>query len=87
MPNLDPWIKQYDENEPIKVEEDNSKFETYLLSYITECQKTIERNSHQHPTFLEHYQNVIEMIDWWTFDRENEDKGNSKNCNMCGFTS
>jgi len=27
------------------------------------------------------------MIDWWTFDRKNEDKGNSKNCNMCGFTN
>ena len=25
------------------------------------------------------------MIDWWTFDRENEDKGNSKNCNMLWF--
>jgi hypothetical protein len=66
MPNLDPWIKQY-ESEPTTITEEevgNSKFENYLLSYRDECQKTIERNSHQHPTFLERYQKIIEMIDW-----------------------
>jgi hypothetical protein len=42
----------------------NSKFENYLLSYRDECQKTIDRNSHQHPTYLERYQKIIEMIDW-----------------------
>ena len=47
----------------------------YLLFVRTECQKTIERNSHQYPIILEYYQNIIEMIDWWTFDRENEEKG------------
>ena len=66
MPNLDPWIKQYDSEPPTVTEEEvgNSKFENYLLSYRDECQKTIERNSHQHPTFLERYQKIIEMIDW-----------------------
>ena len=60
MPNLDPWIKQYD-NDPITVED--SKFENYLLSYRDECQKTIDPNSHQHPTYLERYQKIIEIID------------------------
>ena len=48
-----------------------NKFENYLLFVRTECQKAIERNSHQNPTFLEHYQMIIEIIDWWTFFREN----------------
>jgi hypothetical protein len=93
MPNRDPWINQYENDQGINtiatttLEEEKNKFENYLLFVRTECQKTIERNSHQHPAFLEHYQNIIEMIDWWTFDRENEDKVNSRNCNMCGFTN
>jgi hypothetical protein len=64
MPNLDPWINQY-ENDQITIGEEveNNKFENHLLSIKTECQKTIERNSHQHPTFLERYQKIIEMID------------------------
>ena len=49
---------------PLKEEEENSKFENFLLSYRMECQKTIERNSHQHPTYLERYQKIIEIIDW-----------------------
>ena len=93
MPNRDPWIKQFENDQIINtiatttLEEEKNKFENYLLFVRTECQKAIERNSHQHPTFLEHYQNIIEMIDWWTFDRENEDKVNSRNCNICGFTN
>ena len=63
MPNLDPWINQ-SEIDQITEEEGKSKFENYLLSYRDECQQTIERNSHQHPTFLERYQKIIEMIDW-----------------------
>ena len=63
MPNLDPWINQ-SEIDQITGEEGKSKFENYLLSYRDECQQTIERNSHQHPTFLERYQKIIEMIDW-----------------------
>jgi len=66
MPNLDPWIKQYDENDRFRAieqeEEVNSKFENYLLFYRDECKKTIERNSHQHPTFLQRYQKIIEIM-------------------------
>jgi len=95
MPNLDPWINQFENDQGITTiattttleEEEKNKFENYLLFVRTECQKAIERNSHQNPTFLEHYQNIIEMIDWCTFDRKNEDKGNSKNYNMCDFTN
>jgi hypothetical protein len=96
MPNLDPSINQFENDQGITtiattttttLEEEINKFENYLLFVRTECQKAIECNSHQNPTFLEHYQNIIEMIDWWTFDREKEDKGNSKICNMCGFTN
>ena len=50
--------------------------------------KNIVDNSHHHPTFLEQqYQNIIEMIDYWTFDTENEEKGNSRNYNTCGSTN
>jgi hypothetical protein len=67
MPNLDPWKNKYENDLFITTEEQekkaNSKFENYLLSYRDECQKTIERNSHQHPTFLQRYQKIIEMID------------------------
>jgi hypothetical protein len=52
------------------LEEEKNKFENYLLFVRTECQIAIERNSNQHPTFLEHYQKIIEMIDWWTFDKK-----------------
>jgi hypothetical protein len=82
MSNLDVWINQFENDQGITtiatttLEEEKNKFENYLLFVKTECQKTIERNSRQHPTFLEHYQKIIEMIDS-TFDRENEDKGNS----------
>ncbi|HSF51154.1 MAG TPA: hypothetical protein VLA74_10380 [Nitrososphaeraceae archaeon] len=68
MPNLDPWINQYENDQQIITittiaeKATNSKFENHLLSVKTECQKII--NSHQHPTFLERYQKIIEMIDW-----------------------
>ena len=93
MPNLDLWINLFENDQRITtiatttLEEEKNKFENYLLFVRTECQKTIEHNSHQHPTFLEHYQKIIETIDWWTFERENEEKGNSKNCNSYGFTN
>ena len=76
MPNLDPWINQFEDDQGITtiatttLEEEKNIFEHYLLFVRTECQKTIEGNSHQNPIFLEHYQKIIEMIDWWTFDRE-----------------
>ena len=93
MSNLDNRTNPFENNQGITttatttLEEEKNKFENYLLFVRTECQKTIERNSHQYPIILEYYQNIIEMIDWWTFDRENKDKGNSRNCNMCGFTN
>ena len=93
MPNPDPWINQYEKNQEITtiatttLEKEKNNFENYLLFVRNECQKAIERNSHQHPKFLEHYQNIIEMMESWTFDRENEDKENSKICNTCGFTN
>ncbi len=70
MPNLDPWINQYENDQQITTittiaeKATNSKFENHLLSVKTECQKIIEFNYHQHPTFLERYQKIIEMIDW-----------------------
>jgi hypothetical protein len=66
MPNLDPWINQYENkhNTLTEQEEGNSKFEKHLLFYRDQCQNIIERNSHRHSTFLERYQKIIEMIDW-----------------------
>jgi hypothetical protein len=67
---LIPWINQYENDQQITTittiaeKATNSKFENHLLSVKTECQKIIEFNSHQHPTFLERYQKIIEMIDW-----------------------
>jgi hypothetical protein len=92
MRNPDPWINQYEKNQQITTIatttlEEKNNFENYLLFVRNKCQKAIERNSHQYPKFLEHYQNIIEIIESWTFDRENEDKGNSKICNTCGFTN
>ena len=66
MPNLDPWMNQCKNDHQIIIEQEegNSKFEKHLLSVKTECQRTIQINSQQHPTFLERYQKIIEMIDW-----------------------
>jgi hypothetical protein len=70
MPNVDPLINQYENDQRITIitttaeKATNSKFENYILSVKTECQKNIEGNSHHHPTFLERYQKIIEMIDW-----------------------
>jgi hypothetical protein len=40
-------------------------FENYLLSYRAQNQNTIDRNSHAHPAFLETYQKIIKMLDWF----------------------
>ena len=72
MPNLDNRINQFENDQGITtietrtttLEEEKNKFENYQLFVRTECQKAIERNSHQYPTSLEQYQNIIEMIDW-----------------------
>ena len=46
MPNLDPWINQYEnEHHTITEQEEEgntSKFENHLLSFRDECQKIIE---------------------------------------------
>ena len=53
MPNLEPWINQ---------NEDTNKFENHLLSIRDERQRMIYPNCH--PTYNEHHQNIIELIDW-----------------------
>jgi hypothetical protein len=68
MPNLDPWINKQSENNNNQItgqeEPKYNAFEKYFLSYRSQCQNSIDRNSHAHPTFLETYQKRIEMIDW-----------------------
>ena len=61
MPNLDPWVNQYNNYEDMTTKTIN-KFENYLLSIKMERQKMIHPNSH--PTYNERQQKIIEMIDW-----------------------
>jgi len=61
MPNLDPWVNQYNNYEDTATKT-VSKFENHLLSIKTERQKMIHPNSH--PTYNERQQKIIEMIDW-----------------------
>jgi hypothetical protein len=76
MPKLHPWINQFENDQGITtiatttLEEEKNKFENYLLFVRSECQKTIDLNSSQYLTNLEHYQNIIERIERWTFDRK-----------------
>ena len=65
MPNLDPWVNQYNNYEDTATKTVN-KFENHLLSIKTERQKMIHPNSH--PTYNERQQKIIEMIDW-TLDK------------------
>jgi hypothetical protein len=53
LPNLDPWINQT---------EATNKFENHLLSIKAERQKMIHPKSH--PTYNEHHEKIIELIDW-----------------------
>jgi hypothetical protein len=41
----------------------NPEFENHLLSIKTEHQKQIRPNLH-HPTYNEHHEKIIELIDW-----------------------
>ncbi len=61
MPNLDPWVNQ---NNGYKDTTTNTinKFENHLLSIRAERQEMIHPNSH--PTYNEHQQKIIDMIDW-----------------------
>ena len=58
MPNLDPWINQYEDMTTKTI----NNFENHLLSIRDERQKMIHPNSH--PTYNERQQKIIEMIDW-----------------------
>ena len=62
MPNLDPWINQNNNYEDTTTKTIN-KFENHLLFIRAERQETIYPNSH--PTYNEHQQKIIEMIDWF----------------------
>jgi hypothetical protein len=55
MPNLDPWINQNEDTA-------TNKFENHLLCIKAERQKMIHPKSH--PTYNEHHEKIIEMIDW-----------------------
>jgi hypothetical protein len=61
MPNLDPWLNQYNNNYEDTATKTISKFENHLLSIKTEHQKMIHPNSH--PTYNERHEKIIEMID------------------------
>ena len=58
MPNLDPWVNQNEDNATKTI----NKFENHLLSIKTERETMIHPNSH--PTYNEHQQKIIDMIDW-----------------------
>jgi hypothetical protein len=65
MPNLDPWINQYDDENDQITKEAYSKYENYLLSVKAKFQRILEKNlPYQHPNYVESYQKTIEMIDW-----------------------
>ena len=63
MPNLDPWVNQYNNNyEDTATKTITNKFENHLLSIRAERQEMIHPSSH--PTYNERQQKIIEMIDW-----------------------
>jgi hypothetical protein len=63
MPNLDPWVKQNNNNDYEDTARNTiNNFENHLLSIRAERQEMIHPNSH--PTYNERQQNIIEMIDW-----------------------
>ena len=62
MPNLDPWINQNNNDYEDMTTKKINKFENHLLSIRAERQVMIHPNSH--PTYNEHQQKIIEIIDW-----------------------
>ena len=65
MPNLDPWINQYDDENDQITEEAYSKYENYLLSVRAKFQRKLEKKLPDgYPNYVESYQKTIEMIDW-----------------------
>ena len=75
MPNLDPWVNQYNNFEDTATKT-VSKFENHLLSIKAERQKMIHPNSH--PTYNERQQKIIEMIDW-TLEKYKAGRSNMTN--------
>ena len=61
MPNLDPWVNQNNNDYEDMTTKTINKFENHLLSIRAELQKMIHPKSH--PTYNEHQQKIIEMID------------------------
>jgi hypothetical protein len=61
MPNLDPWVNQYNNYEDTAPKTINN-FENHLLSIKTERQEMIHPKSHS--TYNERQQKIIELIDW-----------------------
>ena len=63
MPHLDPWVnKNNNDYENMTTNTITNKFENHLLSIRAERQEMIHHLSH--PTYNEHQQNIINMIDW-----------------------
>ena len=62
MPNLDPWVNQYNNDYEDMTTNTINNFENHLLSIRAERQEMIHPSSH--PTYNEHQQKIIEMIDW-----------------------
>ena len=63
MPHLDPWVnKNNNDYENMTTNTITNKFENHLLSIRAERQEMIHHLSH--PTYNEHQQKIIEMIDW-----------------------
>jgi hypothetical protein len=63
MPNLDPWVNQnHNDYEDTTTNTITNNFENHLLSIRAERQEMIHPKSH--PTYNEHQQKIIEMIDW-----------------------
>jgi hypothetical protein len=61
MPNLDPWVNQYNNYEDTATKTIN-KFENHLLSIRAERQEMTHPSSH--PTYNERQQRIIKLIDW-----------------------
>ena len=62
MPNLDPWVNQNSNYEDTATKTIINNFENHLLSIRAERQEMIHPKSH--PTYNEHQQKIIELIDW-----------------------
>jgi hypothetical protein len=62
MPNPDPWVNQNNNDYKDMTTKTINKFENHLPSIRSERQNLIHPSSH--PTYNEHQQKIIAMIDW-----------------------